>query len=138
MRTPVIMSSRRLGGFLLSTQPLGRRWQSTAPRKTIAQFLDWKPEAEVNDVVLNGYIRSVRNMKTERFLNVGDGSSRTPIQALVSRTHDERWALALLSLASVSAVLIIDNIPAQTCESVLQSAYEARGCPPRRKVRATS
>ncbi|TIC94095.1 Asparagine--tRNA ligase, mitochondrial [Colletotrichum higginsianum] len=83
------MSSRRLGGFLLSTQPLGRRWQSTAPRKTIAQFLDWKPEAEVNDVVLNGYIRSVRNMKTERFLNVGDGSSRTPIQALVSRTHDE-------------------------------------------------
>ncbi|GKT90252.1 asparaginyl-tRNA synthetase [Colletotrichum tofieldiae] len=28
-------------------------------------------------------------MKTERFVNVGDGSSRTPIQALVSRSHDE-------------------------------------------------
>ncbi|GJC88527.1 putative asparagine--tRNA ligase, mitochondrial [Colletotrichum liriopes] len=83
------MSPRRLGRSLLSTQPLGRRQLSTVTRKTVAQFLDWKPETEVKDVVLNGYVRSVRNMKTERFVNVGDGSSRTPIQALVSRSHDE-------------------------------------------------
>ncbi|KAK1959879.1 asparaginyl-tRNA synthetase [Colletotrichum sublineola] len=89
MRNPAIMSSRKLGSFLSATQPLGRRQLSTAPRKTVAQFLDWKPETEVKDVVLNGYVRSVRNMKTERFINVGDGSSRTPIQALISRSHDE-------------------------------------------------
>ncbi|KZL70023.1 asparaginyl-tRNA synthetase [Colletotrichum tofieldiae] len=89
MRIPGTISPRRLGRSLLSTQPLGRRQLSTVPRKTVAQFLDWKPETEVKDVVLNGYVRSVRNMKTERFVNVGDGSSRTPIQALVSRSHDE-------------------------------------------------
>ncbi|KAK2034834.1 asparaginyl-tRNA synthetase [Colletotrichum zoysiae] len=89
MRIPATMSSQRLGRFLLSAQPFGQRHLSTGPRKTVAQFLEWKPETEVKDVVLNGYVRSVRNMKTERFVNVGDGSSRTPVQALVSRSHDE-------------------------------------------------
>ncbi|KAK2036086.1 asparaginyl-tRNA synthetase [Colletotrichum somersetense] len=89
MRIPAIMSSQRLGRFLLSAQPFGQRRLSTGPRKTVAEFLEWRPETEVKDVVLNGYVRSVRNMKTERFVNVGDGSSRTPVQALVSRSHDE-------------------------------------------------
>lgn len=75
---------------MLLVQPIHRRNLSTAPRKTVAQFLEWKPETEVKDVVVSGYVRSVRNMKTDRFVNIGDGSSRSPIQALVSRSDDER------------------------------------------------
>ncbi|KAK1672138.1 asparaginyl-tRNA synthetase [Colletotrichum godetiae] len=74
---------------MLLVQPIHNRYLSTAPRKTIAQFLEWKPESEVRNVVVNGYVRSVRNMKTDRFVNIGDGSSRLPIQALVSRSDDE-------------------------------------------------
>ncbi|KAK1625139.1 asparaginyl-tRNA synthetase [Colletotrichum phormii] len=117
---------------MLLVQPIHRRYLSTAPRKTIAQFLEWKPESEVKDVVVNGYVRSVRNMKTDRFVNIGDGSSRSPIQALVSRSDDERCVpLSSPSLATVSEALIAHNFPAQTCESVLQSAYEVSGLPPK-------
>ncbi|OHE92210.1 asparaginyl-tRNA synthetase [Colletotrichum orchidophilum] len=90
MRIPVTASSRTLARpSLLHAQPIRRRHITTVSRKTVAQFLEWKPDTEVKDVVVNGYVRSVRNMKTERFVNIGDGSSRSPIQALVSRSHDE-------------------------------------------------
>ncbi|OLN90015.1 Asparagine-tRNA ligase [Colletotrichum chlorophyti] len=89
MRFTVPLAYRRLGPRLPFSQPLGRRQLSTAPRRTVAQLQDWKPEIEVKDVVVHGYVRSVRNMKTNRFVHVGDGSSRTPIQAHVSRSHEE-------------------------------------------------
>ncbi|TDZ13950.1 Asparagine--tRNA ligase [Colletotrichum spinosum] len=82
-------ASRHLGRLFPSILPLGRRQLSTAPRRTVAQFLDWKPDTAVEDVVVNGHVRSVRNMKTERFVSVGDGSSRKPLQALVPRDQEE-------------------------------------------------
>ncbi|KXH34905.1 asparaginyl-tRNA synthetase [Colletotrichum simmondsii] len=90
MRTAATFPLRKLARpFGLLVQPSHRRYLSTAPRRTVAQFLQWKPETEVKDVVVNGYVRSVRNMKTDRFVNIGDGSSRSPIQALVSRSDEE-------------------------------------------------
>ncbi|KAF6832043.1 asparaginyl-tRNA synthetase [Colletotrichum plurivorum] len=80
---------RHFARLLLSTNPLGKRHISTDPRRTVAQFLEWKPETAVEDVVVNGYVRSVRNMKSEQFVNIGDGSTRTPLQAMVSRSQEE-------------------------------------------------
>ncbi|KAF5517890.1 Asparagine--tRNA ligase [Colletotrichum aenigma] len=74
---------------LPSANLIGRRQLTTQSRRTVAQFLDWKPDTEVQNVVVNGYVRSVRNMKTEQFVNIGDGSTRTPLQAMVSRSQDE-------------------------------------------------
>ncbi|KAL0936970.1 asparaginyl-tRNA synthetase [Colletotrichum truncatum] len=88
MRTFAPMASRQLLRSL-SVQPFGRRRLSTASRRTVAQFLETKPNSELKDVIVNGFVRSVRNMKTERFVNVGDGSTRKPLQAVVSRDQEE-------------------------------------------------
>ncbi|KXH43130.1 asparaginyl-tRNA synthetase [Colletotrichum salicis] len=105
MRIVATFSSRALARpSMLFVQPIHRRYLSTAPRKTIAQFLEWKPESEVKDVVVNGYVRSVRNMKTDRFVNIGDGSSRSPIQALVSRSDDESANLRVGSAVRLRGV----------------------------------
>lgn len=99
MRLPCSTRSRRTMTIprqfvraLPSANLIGRRQLTTQSRRTVAQFLDWKPDTEVQNVVVNGYVRSVRNMKTEQFVNIGDGSTRTSLQAMVSRSQDERWA----------------------------------------------
>ncbi|EGY19607.1 asparaginyl-tRNA synthetase [Verticillium dahliae VdLs.17] len=38
---------------------------SVRPVRTVAQFLEWKPEAEATDVIVNGYVRSARTMKAD-------------------------------------------------------------------------
>jgi hypothetical protein len=58
---------------------------------TVAQFLNWKPEAELNDVVVNGYVRSVRTMKAGCFVHIGDGSSRQPLQAVLSDFKGKKY-----------------------------------------------
>ena len=61
-------------------KPLKR---TTALHMSIAECLRWKPESEEDNVVVQGYIRSVRGMKTHRFVSLGDGSSLAPLQAVV-------------------------------------------------------
>ncbi|KAK4179384.1 putative mitochondrial asparaginyl-tRNA synthetase precursor [Triangularia setosa] len=53
------------------------------PTRPISQLLKWKPDEKVNDVVVHGYVRSVRGMKAWRFVSLGDGSSLDPLQAVV-------------------------------------------------------
>ncbi|KAL8289134.1 hypothetical protein RB597_000965 [Gaeumannomyces tritici] len=55
----------------------------SAPRHSIARLLEWAPESDVPDVVVNGYIRSVRSMKTASFVSLADGSSLNALQAVV-------------------------------------------------------
>lgn len=71
------------------------RWPSHVPRRyvssqkpqqpyrSLAQLLQWKPEEKVEDVVVNGFVRSVRGLKARRFISLGDGSSLAPLQAVV-------------------------------------------------------
>ncbi|KAM0321934.1 hypothetical protein ACHAQA_009831 [Verticillium albo-atrum] len=90
------MSSRvGIGSFVASPRFFGfSRLLSSKPQRTVAQFLEWKPEAdaasEAARVVVNGYVRSARTMKSDVFVHVGDGSTRKPLQALVPRTMDGR------------------------------------------------
>lgn len=59
------------------------------PSRTIARLLEWKPQEEVRDVVVNGFIRSVRSMKSRSFAALGDGSSLASLQALVPTSQAE-------------------------------------------------
>ena len=63
------------------------RCLSTGRPRTIAQFLEWNPPDDVADVVVNGYVRSVRRSKASQFVDIGDGSTRRPLQAVVPREH---------------------------------------------------
>ncbi len=52
-------------------------------------LLEWKPEAPVEDVAVNGFIRSVRSMKTHRFISLGDGSTVAPYRPSSPADHAE-------------------------------------------------
>lgn len=73
----------------LTRATFGRRFASTKNPQRISEILDWEPEGVREDVTVNGYVRSVRTMKSEMFVSVGDGSTRRSLQALVPR-HMER------------------------------------------------
>lgn len=78
-------SSRRPWAKLklgLLAHHIPRAFMSTVP-KTIAGFLEWKPTNSVDDVQVNGYVRSVRAQKKTHFVSLGDGSSLDLLQAVV-------------------------------------------------------
>lgn len=56
---------------------------------SVAKLLDRKAGNEVGDVVVNGFVRSVRHMKSQSFVSLGDGSSLAPLQALVPPDRSE-------------------------------------------------
>ncbi|KAF3763093.1 asparaginyl-tRNA synthetase [Cryphonectria parasitica EP155] len=81
----------------LSRVPLAlRRYiasDSGAPR-SVAKLLEWKPEGSAaRDIVVNGYIRSVRSMKARTFVALGDGSSLAALQALIPADQAEGLAI---------------------------------------------
>lgn len=84
---------------------------SPKPR-SIKTILEWKPEKEVHDVVVDGWVRSVRAMKKRAFITLGDGSSLAPLQAVISggdiqgyvSTHRFRCSNILLMELSCSSV----------------------------------
>ncbi|KAK7723512.1 asparaginyl-tRNA synthetase [Diaporthe eres] len=61
--------------------------------RSVARLLEWKPQEEVRDVVVNGFIRSVRSMKSRSFVALGDGSSLASLQALVPTNQAQGLAL---------------------------------------------
>lgn len=60
--------------------------------RSVKSFLEWKPEEEVHDVVIDGWVRSVRAMKKRAFVTLGDGSSLAPLQAVISGGDLEGYA----------------------------------------------
>jgi hypothetical protein len=74
-------------GFSSSSRSPSR--QATRP---IAHLLRWKPTEKVDNVVVHGYVRSVRSMKSHSFVSLGDGSSLAPLQAVIPADHAEQYA----------------------------------------------
>lgn len=72
-----------------SVSPATRRYVTSGSAsgnvasRSVARLLEWKPQEEARDVVVNGFIRSVRSMKSRSFVALGDGSSLASLQALV-------------------------------------------------------
>ena len=88
-RTISSSSPRRLGSIgLEELERLGKEPEERSGQYrelSIADCLRWKPESEEdNEVVVKGYVRSVRGMKAYRFVSLGDGSSLAPLQAVVA------------------------------------------------------
>lgn len=54
--------------------------------RTVAEFLRAEPSEKLDDAVVHGYVRSVRKLKSDRFLNIGDGSTVKHLQAIVPKT----------------------------------------------------
>ncbi len=66
---------------------------SSSTPSSIAHLLDRGP-AEPENVVVNGFIRSIRNQKTRSFASLGDGSSLEPLQALLTPAQAHRSELS--------------------------------------------
>ncbi|KAG8157659.1 hypothetical protein KVR01_012321 [Diaporthe batatas] len=66
---------------------------SNARPRPISRLLEWEPQEGARDVVVNGFIRSVRSMKSRSFVALGDGSSLASLQALVPSSQAEGLAI---------------------------------------------
>jgi len=64
-----------------------------AAASSIAHLLDKGP-ARPEKVVVNGFIRSIRNQKQHSFAAIGDGSTLEPLQALLSPAQAQRYLLS--------------------------------------------
>ncbi|KAI9901272.1 hypothetical protein N3K66_003089 [Trichothecium roseum] len=64
---------------------------SASPVKTVADLKSWKPDlggargGEVPDVEVSGWVRAVRKSSGVRFVDLVDGSSMRPVQAVVGK-----------------------------------------------------
>ncbi|KAK4131421.1 asparaginyl-tRNA synthetase [Trichocladium antarcticum] len=74
---------------VLNARRVCRRCLSQQANRSVAQLLQWRPTEKADDVVINGFVRSVRSMKAHRFVALGDGSSLAPLQALVQADYAE-------------------------------------------------
>lgn len=94
-----------------------RRHISTdqTPRRPVARLLEWKPQegdSDAKDVVVNGFVRSVRAMKSRSFVALGDGSSLAPLQAIVPMNQAEGCdPYSPTRLSRLSSLLLIQIVP---------------------------
>ena len=61
---------------------------------SIAKLLHDVPKGDSEEIVVNGFIRSIRNQKKMSFASVGDGSSLEPLQAILTPALSERLELS--------------------------------------------
>ncbi|PNP45322.1 hypothetical protein TGAMA5MH_03046 [Trichoderma gamsii] len=54
--------------------------------RTVADLKEWQPEGRVSDVQVCGWVRSVRKSSSVRFVDITDGSSMRPMQAVVDKS----------------------------------------------------
>lgn len=54
--------------------------------RTVADLKEWQPEGRVSDVQVCGWVRSVRKSSSVRFVDITDGSSMRPMQAVVNKS----------------------------------------------------
>lgn len=89
---------------VIPVSPSARRYVSSggsnANPRPIARLLEWKPQEEARNVVVNGFIRSVRSMKSRSFVALGDGSSIASLQALVPSSQAQGCAFFFHALLS--------------------------------------
>ncbi|KAG5936956.1 hypothetical protein E4U53_000113 [Claviceps sorghi] len=60
--------------------------QSWLPVRTVADLKEWRPETNAPDVEVCGWVRSVRKSSGVRFVDITDGSSMRPMQAVVEKS----------------------------------------------------
>lgn len=78
-----LSSAARLYGRKYSVRVSGK--QPSPPIRTVADLKAWLPGTNVPDVEVCGWVRSVRKSSGVRFVDVTDGSSMRPVQAVVEK-----------------------------------------------------
>lgn len=111
---------------LLSLSPT-RRYSVRIPGesqlsiKTVADLKAWAPHANVPGVEVCGWVRSVRKSSAVRFVDVTDGSSMRPVQAVVDKKQSTECAIhPLVRFGSLQPEHVAEHAPA--CESALPFA----------------
>lgn len=66
--------------------PARRAFATQQAPRTVAEFLRSPPDGRLDDAVIHGYVRSARKLKSDQFLNIGDGSCVKHLQAIVPRS----------------------------------------------------
>lgn len=87
------LSKTHLSRFIVSAA-YSRATISTLP-STISGFLEFTPTEAVENVKIDGYVRSVRAQKRHHFVALGDGSSLQSLQAVVPVDQAEGWVFGL-------------------------------------------
>ncbi len=82
-----VLAPRRVSSFRRHVSQAQQVQQAQQASRSISDLLKWRPAEKTDSVVVNGFVRSVRAMKTHRFVALGDGSSLAPLQALVEADH---------------------------------------------------
>ncbi|GAB1317581.1 asparaginyl-tRNA synthetase [Madurella fahalii] len=93
MRPAPVLRPSSVSPRVLGPRRVCRRWVSQQANRSVAQLLQWRPAEKVDHVAVNGFVRSVRSMKSHRFVSLGDGSSLAPLQAVVPTDHAEGLAV---------------------------------------------
>jgi asparaginyl-tRNA synthetase len=86
------MAQPRLSRCLRLASTHSSRSLHSAARKaphSVADLLGTPPAAP-DTVIVNGFVRSIRNQKNRSFASIGDGSSLEPLQALLTPQQAQR------------------------------------------------
>lgn len=97
---------------VLNARRVCRRCLSQQANRSVAQLLQWRPTEKADDVVINGFVRSVRSMKAHRFVALGDGSSLAPLQALVQADYAEGCGESISTHMSQLPTPLTDDLSA--------------------------
>jgi len=105
MAQPRIVRCLRFGSIHSSRRAFHTSTRRAAAPLSVADLLDTAPSTTDN-VIVNGFIRSIRNQKNRSFASIGDGSSLEPLQALLTPQQAQRYVPLPISrrLADLSAV----------------------------------
>lgn len=64
----------------------GGEGQGLEDIRTVADLKEWQPKGRVSDVQVCGWVRSVRKSSSVRFVDITDGSSMRPMQAVIDKS----------------------------------------------------
>ncbi|KAG0647070.1 Asparaginyl-tRNA synthetase [Hyphodiscus hymeniophilus] len=73
-----------------------RHYASTV---SVSDLLDRK-DGDLDNVIVNGYVRSIRSLKNISFASIGDGSTLEPLQALLTPQQSQRQNTHSLSVGT--------------------------------------
>ncbi|OAA66062.1 Aminoacyl-tRNA synthetase, class II (D/K/N)-like protein [Cordyceps fumosorosea ARSEF 2679] len=79
--------------------------------QTVADLKEFRPAQPISDVQVCGWVRSVRKSAGVRFVDVTDGSSMRPVQAVVDKSLASEFVPPLTTIATPSLDLSLNAPP---------------------------
>lgn len=86
----------------VAVPPAARAYSAKVPGdrqrvvKTLADVKEYLTANNVSDVEVSGWVRSVRKSSGVRFVDITDGSSMRPVQAVIDKQLSSEYDLSLI------------------------------------------